>query len=380
MHISRLIQCFCVGLVLSFMLAGGPLIAQEKPPSPKVSIAAAYTQEVTEEAEFIGNGEAIDKVEIVARVSGFVEKVLIEDGGVVESGDVLFRIENESYAATLASRQADLGKAQATLDLAKIELGRKEELLSRGSAPESERDIARANELAAEAGVKSAQAAIRLAELELSYTEVTAPFSGRVGRISVSEGELVGPTTPPLVTLIKEAPIFVRFSLSEIQLGNILEAVDTDVSGLTDPKKTPDVYVILPSGTQLETPGRIVFLDNQISSSTGTITVLAEFDNTRKLILDGAFVHIRIAALQPTLSLLVPQASVQRDQRGDFVLVVNAQQMVEQRYVTTGAQVGTAIVIADGLQDGESVIVEGLQRVRPGVQVDAILSGQQEGQ
>lgn len=380
MFLPRLPKCYHLGLLLSVVLGVAPVHAQETPAAPKVSIAAAYTEEVTEEAEFIGNGEAIDNVDIIARVSGFVQEVLVENGAVVDEGEVLFRIEKESYAATLAAREANLGEAQAALDLAKIELGRKVELLARGSAPESERDIARANQLAAEAGVKSAQAAIRLAELELSYTEVFAPFAGRIGRISVSVGELVGPTTPPLVTLINEAPIYVRFSLSERQLGNVLESLETDINGLTNPENTPDVFVTLPNGTQLEAPGKIAFLDNQISSTTGTIAILAEFENSRKLILDGAFLNIQIQALQPIQSLLVPQASVQRDQRGDFVLVVNAQQMVEQRYVTTGKQVETAIVIEDGLQEGESVIVEGLQRVRPGVQVDAILSGQQEEQ
>lgn len=367
--------------VLAFLLAvlGLSVQAQDQASPPKVSIAAAYTEEITEEAVFIGKAEAIDQVDIVARVSGFVEEVLVEDGAVVERGDLLFRIESDSYAATLDARKADLGKAKAELELTSIELARKTELLARGSAPESERDIARANELSAEASVQSAEAAIRQAELELSYTEVLAPFSGRVGRMTVSVGELVGPSTPPLINLVREAPIYVGFSLSERQLGNVLETLETNAADMTRTDGAPDVFVTLPNGTQLEKPGKIVFMDNRISPTTGTISLLAEFENTRKLILDGAFLNVRIQALEPTESLLVPQASIQRDQRGDFVLVVNAQQMVEQRYVQTGASVGPAIVITEGLQEGESVIVEGLQRVRPGAQVDAILSGQSEG-
>lgn len=368
-------------MVLAFLFAPLSLSAQEPDQAspPKVSIAAAYTEEITEEAVFIGKAEATDQVDIVARVSGFVEEVLVEDGAVVERGDLLFRIEDDSYAATLDARKADLGKAQAELELTSIELSRKTELLARGSAPESERDIARANELSAEAAIQSAEAAIRQAELELSYTEVLAPFSGRVGRMSVSVGELVGPTTPPLINLVREAPIYVGFSLSERQLGNILETLETNAADMTRTESAPDVYVTLPNGTQLESPGKIVFMDNRISPTTGTISMLAEFENKRKLILDGAFLSVRIQALEPTESLLVPQASIQRDQRGDFVLVVNAQQMVEQRYVQTGNSVGLAMIITEGLQEGESVIVEGLQRVRPGVQVDAILSAQSEG-
>ncbi|MBK0329259.1 efflux RND transporter periplasmic adaptor subunit [Rhodobacteraceae bacterium F11138] len=366
-----------LGLVAAIMVS--PVAAQEEAVAPKVSIAAAYTEEITDEAVMIAKGEAINEVDIVARVSGFVEEILVEDGAEVSEGDLLFRIERDNYEATLEARRADLGQAEANLELARIELSRKAKLLERGSAPEAERDIARANELSAEASVKSAKSAIRQAELELSYTEIRAPFDGRIGRASVSVGELVGPGTPPLVSLVRQSPIYVRFSMSEKQLTDVMEALDTTMSELTGSEKSPDVFAILPNGSELDEPGRIVFLDNRISPTTGTIALLAKFQNTRQLILDGAFLHVRITALEPTLSLLVPQASVQRDQRGDFVLVVNAQQMVEQRYIQTGKPIGTAITVTEGLQEGESVIVEGLQRVRPGVQVDAILSGQQEG-
>ncbi|MFD3188727.1 efflux RND transporter periplasmic adaptor subunit [Sedimentitalea sp. HM32M-2] len=375
-------RSWIAALSLLTATAAGPLAAQTKDqseaPAPKVSIAAAYSEEITEEAVMIGKGEAIDQVDIVARVSGFVQEVKVQDGATVQKGDLLYSIEPDSYVATLEARKADLGKAEANLELATIELGRKAELLARGSAPESERDIARANELGAEAAVKSAKAAIRQAELELSYTEIHAPFSGRVGRSSVSVGELVNPNSGALITLVREAPIYVRFSLSEKQLGDVLETLETNAADLASMEQTPDVFLTLPNGTELKEPGKIIFLDNRISPTTGTISLLAEFENTRRLILDGAFLQVRIAALQPTLSLLVPQAALQRDQRGDFVLVVNAQQMVEQRYIETGKPVGAAIIVTEGLQEGESVIVEGLQRVRPGVQVDAILAGSQE--
>ncbi|MEM8580586.1 MAG: efflux RND transporter periplasmic adaptor subunit, partial [Pseudomonadota bacterium] len=135
------------------------------------------------------------------------------------------------------------------------------------------------------------------------------------------------------------------------------------------------VYAILPNGDELAEPGRIVFVDNRIDPTTGTITVRAEFPNERELIIDGSFLNVRIEAAEPTPVLLIPQASVQRDQRGDFVLVVGQQQTVEQRYVTLGRQVETAVVVVDGMREGETVIVEGLQRVRPGVPVDAVLAG-----
>lgn len=361
--------------VLAVLLWGLPASAQDDA-APKVTIAAAYTEELIEEARFLGRGAAVDKTDVVARVTGFVEEVPVRDGSRVDLGDPLFRIEDETYAATLASRNADLGRAQANLDLTRIELDRKQQLVARGASPESELDIALANEKVAEADLAAAKAAIEQAELELSYTEILAPFTGRVGRVNVSAGALVGPNSGPLLTVVSESPIYVEFSLSEPQLANVLEQLETDVDGLARNQGSPDVFVELPNGTVLEEPGRIVFLDNRINPTTGTIALRAQFENERGFILDGAFVNIRIQALQPTQSILIPQASVQRDQRGDFVLVVTDQGLVEQRYVTLGRQYETAIVVEDGMREGESVIVEGLQRVRPGVAVDAVLAGQ----
>lgn len=354
-----------------------PVAAQdEEAPPVKVSVAAAYTEELINEVSFIGKGRAIDTVDIVARVSGFLDEVLVEDGATVEEGELLFKIEPDAYEAALEAAKADLSRAQAQLELAGIELGRKKELVSRGASPQSEEDIARANELVAEAEVKAANAAIRSAELDLGYTEVTAPFPGRIGSVPISVGDIVGPTTPPLVTLVREQPMQVAFSVSEKQIINVAERAETEVSRLTEPGATPDVYVTLPNGSKLKEAGKIVFVDNRIDPTTGTIKLHAEFANEQRLIIDGSFVDVNIQAIEPVEKLLIPQAAVQRDQRGDFVLVVTSQALVEQRYVTLGDQHGVAVVVEDGMREGETVIVEGLQRVRPGAKVEAVLAGQ----
>lgn len=344
-------------------------------PAPKVTIAAAWSEEITREATFIGRGEASGKTDLVAQVTGIVTEILVEDGAMVQEGDVIFRIDPDSYQANVAAQEAARARAQANVTLAEVELSRKRELVSRGTSPESELDIAEANAAVAEADVLAAEAALQDARINLERTEIAAPFTGRIGRINVSLGALVGPTNGALVTLVRESPMYVTFSLSEPQLLAVLERLDTGIDQLIADDASPNVFIELPDGTMLEEPGEIVFLDNQINPSTGTISIRARFDNTRRIILDGGFMTVLIEELEPVQSVLIPQNAVQRDQRGDFVLVVSDQQLVEQRYVQLGTVIETAVIVEDGLRAGESVIVEGLQRVRPGVEVNAVLTG-----
>ncbi|UWQ89690.1 efflux RND transporter periplasmic adaptor subunit [Rhodobacteraceae bacterium M382] len=363
-------------LALTIAIGLGSATMAQTPAAPKVSVAAAYTQMISDQATFIGRGQAIDKVDIRARVNGFLEERLVNNGAEVSEGELLFKIERSAYEATLDAQKANLAKAEANLELKIVEYARKEELFQRGSVPAAERDTAKANEKVAEAEVRSAKAAVRQAELNLSYTNIDAPFDGRIGAVQVSRGDVVSPDGVALVTLVREAPIFVSFALNEKEFVNVLEKLDVAANELSDSDRKPKVYVDLPNGRRLDEVGEIAFADNRIDPTTGTITLRARFANTRGFLIDGAFVSVGIEALEPVERVLIPQAAIQRDQRGDFVLVVGAQNTVEQRYITSGDQVETAVIVEDGLREGESVIVEGLQRVRPGVKVDAVLSGQ----
>lgn len=361
------------GLLVSAIAFAHAASAQDK--APKVSVAAAITEEIVEQVSFIGKGEAVDSVELIARVGGFLREVNVADGSAVLEGDVLFHIEPDAYQATLAAREADLARSNANLNLAEIELDRKRQLVARDTVAQSELDIAQANADVATAEVRAAEAAKAQSELDLSYTQIHAPFQGRIGRVQRSVGALVDSSTGPLATLVRESPVYVSFSLSERQLADYLQSALTNGQDPQSSASKQSVYVELANGTPLDEVGRIVFADNQIDPSTGTITIRAEFPNADGLIVDGGFVNVRIEAPEAVARLTIPQAAVQRDQRGDFVLAVNSEQIVEQRYVTLGDQAGISIIVQSGLQEGETVIIEGLQRVRPGVPVQAVLAG-----
>ena len=358
-----------------FALSSGMVFAQSpSSAAPRVTVAAAVMQDVVEDASFIGRVEAVDSVSLVPRVSGFVRNIAVSNGAEVAAGDLLIEVEPDRYDATVAMRRAELSSAEANRALADVELARRRELVAREAVAQSELDVALANAQAAMAGVRAAEAALTMAELDLSYTRITAPFAGRLGRIAVSLGELVSPDSGALVTLVREAPVFVRFSLNERQLYDVLQTAAEAGGDLGATAARLDVTLRLPNGAAYAEIGSIAFGDNRVDPATGTLAVRAEFANAERVLVDGAFVTARLAQREPVEMLTIPQAAVQRDQTGAFVLVVGAEQTVEQRHIGTGQQVGTSVVVSEGLREGETVIVEGLQRVRPGVPVEAVFA------
>ena len=371
---------FPLPALLTAVLLSAPAGAQTPPAAaaPKVTVAAARIEQITGDTTFIGRVEAVDSVELVARVSGYLRAVEVANGAQVTTGQALFVIEPENYEATVQSSRAQLERAEAAQTLARIELDRKAQLVRKGAVPQSELDIATANEKAAQADIAAAAAALQQAQLNLSYTRMTAPFDGQIGKIAKSVGDLVGPETGALATLVRTTPIYVVFSVSERQIANLMEARVADGE---NPSATPmqlPIHVDLPNGKRLDEVGVLAFSDNRIDTATGTLAVRAEFPNADRLLIPGAFVTLHVQTAEPRPELLIPQAAVQRDQRGPFVLVIGAQQTVEQRYITTGGTEGTEVIVQSGLAPGESVIVEGLQRVKPGVPVQPVPAAAKE--
>ncbi len=339
---------------------------------PTVSVAGVSSKEIVHTSEFIGSVEAVDDVDLIARVEGFLQETLVEDGASIAAGDVLFRIESENFAAAKARAVADLEQSKANLALAEIEIERDTKLLASATIAQSRFDATKATRDAQAAIVEAKRADLRQAELNLTYTEIAAPFDGRIGKTRFSIGDVVGPASGPLASLVRVSPVYVGFSLSEGEFLAAVERLGGDLSKALNPENSPPIRLRLPNGEVFDETGWLVFVDNKVDPATGTIALRAQFENARGFLVPGIFVNVEMDSKKASAKLLVPQAAVQRDQNGNFVLVVGAEGLVEQRHITTGQQVETDFVVEEGLQEGESVIVEGLQRVRPGVPVKAI--------
>jgi membrane fusion protein (multidrug efflux system) len=257
-------------------------------------------------------------------------------------------------------RQAELASAEANRSNTAVELRRGEELAKKKDIPQAEVDARRAADEMAAAQILEARAALELAQINLGYTEIYAPIAGRIGRADLSVGNLVGPDTGVLATIVSQNPIYVTFPVSQRQL-----------LAHRSERGDPVVRVTLPDGTPYEHPGKLNFLDVQVDPSTDTVTVRAELPNPDRVLVAGQFVGVRVERGEPERVLTVPQASLQLDQAGPYLLVVGGDNKVEARRVTLGAVDGAQVVVQTGLQNGDKVIVDGIQKVRPGMAVVA---------
>ncbi|MCA1241882.1 efflux RND transporter periplasmic adaptor subunit [Stappia stellulata] len=341
---------------------------------PSVTVAAAVQQEIRQSATFVGQIEAVDNVNLISRVSGFLDSKEVRDGATAKAGELLFTIERAPYEAALASAKAEAARAEAEAALKTADLERDKDLYEKGHVSKAKYQATLAAKEQAEAAVDAANAAVTQADLNLAYTEIHAPFDGQLGKTNFSVGDVVGPSSGPIARLVRTAPMYVSFSISE---RDYLEAVRGNGSApqnLDEIGKHPDIHIVLPNGQKYGEDGEIVFIDNAVDPATGTIAIRGQFPNADRLLVAGTFVTVVIEAGDSAEEVVIPQSAVQRDQTGPFVLVIGSQENVEQRRVELGEQVDTKFVVKKGLQEGERVITEGLQKVRPGVPVNAVLA------
>ena len=352
------------------------------PPPPRVTVAAPVQQQVTRYLEATGHTAAVNSANLVARVQGFLQDIKYHDGDTVKQGAVLFVIEPEPYRLKLQQAQAAEAGAEASLKQAEAEYQRQVELASRQIASKAALDNATANRDAAQAKLKQAHVDTRQAAINLDYTEVKAPFDGIVSARQVSVGELVGGNTPTqLATIVQSDPIYVSFNVSEQDVLRIRQEIRRRGLSPEDLRKVP-VEIGLQTDNGYPHEGTLDYAAPTVNQSTGTLPVRAILHNPDHVLLPGYFVRVRIPTEQGE-ALLVPDVALGSDQGGRYVLVVNAQNLVEQRKVEVGPAVGELRVIERGLKPDDRVVVAGALRALPGQTVDpqiqaSVISNQKE--
>jgi multidrug efflux system membrane fusion protein len=340
------------------------------PPPPQVIVAQALHQAVTPYLEATGNMVAYNQVDLVARVSGFLQEIRYTDGAAVHRGDTLFVIEPAPYQAKLQQAQAALESAQAQAVQTDAEYERQASLGRTDYSSRSTVDQARAARDSNRANVLNQQAAVTQAAINLGYTQVTAPFDGLVTAHQVSVGSLVGANGPTtLATIIQFNPIYVSFTVSEQDVLRVRASLKQAGIDVKDLSKIP-VEIGLMTETGYPHTGYLDYASPNVDASTGTLMVRGVLANANRVLLPGFFVRVRVPmSRQQSEALLVPETALGTDQTGRYLLVVDKDDLVQQRTVTTGAQVGTLRVIATGLQSDDRVVVSGLQRAVPGEKV-----------
>jgi membrane fusion protein, multidrug efflux system len=341
-------------------LAAGTASAQQA--APAVTVVEVEQRDITPSVSFTGRIEAVDKVDLRARVEGFLDQRLFEEGQEVKARDLLFVIEKAPYQAEIETVNAAIARAQATLDLAEIERRRQAELVRKQATAQARLDEATGKAGEARADLRRQQASLITAKLNLGYTDVKAPIAGRIGRSMFSVGDFVGPSSETLATIVSQDPMYVTFPVTQRQL---LQVRKTD----TDPRNVT-VKARLADGSVYDQVGRINFVDVQVDPGTDTVQVRATLPNPKRLLVDGQLVTAIVETARPEMALVVPQAAVQIDQAGRFVLLVPKDNKVQVQRITIGDERDGVYVVKSGLQAGDRVITEGLQKVRPGMVVD----------
>jgi membrane fusion protein, multidrug efflux system len=356
-------------LILIGLLGCGKEPQPEALQPPEVMVSQPLKKNVTEFLEFPGTTAALEFVEIRARVEGWLESVNFEPGSRVEKGALLFLIDPKPYQAQVDQDEAALRGREADRNLKDANLKRSAQLLSTGSVSQLQYDVQKAEELVASSHVGIATANLEKDKLNLSYTRITAPIAGRVSRNYVDVGNLVGAKDKTLLTeLVNDDSVYVYFDVSERDLLMLMRRWPRIQDEVPTNREKPPALLQLADESGYPHEGKIDFAEPRVDTSTGTLRVRAVFDNKKKLLVPGLFGRVRVP-LEENEALLVPELAVGIAQAGKYVLVVGKDQVVEQRLVETGPLEGTLRVIKKGLKPEEFVVINGIQRARPGAKV-----------
>jgi membrane fusion protein (multidrug efflux system) len=347
------------------MMANGQANAQQAP-VPSVIVQTVIKQDVTPSFQLVGRVEAQSKVDIRARVSGFLTKRDFVEGTQVTAGQLLFEIEPDAYLLQVQQSEADLASAKASLAKAAADLKRQKDLKKRGVASQAEFDNATAQQLIAQANVLKAQTQLKKSQLDLSYTKIYSPITGRVAREKYSVGNLLNSNSEVLTTVTRMDPIYVTLSISE---KSMLAARRRGID-LKNPRVAPTLK--LSDGTFYPEEGKFNYVDTAVNTSTDTILVRAVFANSRGVLLPGELVQVVVTEKQQVMRVVVKQSAVQKDKKGYFVLAVAQDNTVSVKRITVGQQIDGQWEVLSGLTEGEKIIIEGLQKVRAGGSVNPV--------
>ncbi len=351
--------------------------AQAQAPAgpPAVGVVRATRQAVTETSEFIGRIQAVDRVSLTARVTAFLEQRLFVEGTEVKEGDLLYRLERAPFEAAVSQQEAAVADASARLANANIQLARAQSLLNTPAGQRSSVDDLTAAQRSQAAQLMGSQAQLRIAQINLAYTEIHAPVSGKISRTNISVGNVVSPSSGPLATIVSQDPMYVVFPIA-VRAQIDLRKRYADQGGMS----AVVIRVRLPDGTLYSQSGKIDYVEPSVQATTDTILVRGKIANpplkpieagkpVDRPLIDGEFVTVLVEGVQPIEALAIPRAAVLSDQQGDYVYVVDSQNHVEQRRIQLGQSTPSTAVILAGLNEGDMVVLEGIQRVRPGIQV-----------
>jgi membrane fusion protein, multidrug efflux system len=342
---------------------------------PAVGVVRVTRQAVTETSEFIGRIQAVDRVALTARVTAFLEQRLFTEGLEVKDGDLLYRLERAPFEAAVAQQEAAVADTGARLANASIQLARAQSLLNTPAGQRAAVDDATANQRSQAAQLAAAQAQLKVAQINLAYTEIHAPVSGKISRTNVSTGNVVSPSSGPLATIVSQDPMYVVFPIA-LRAELDLAKQYADKGGLS----AVVIRLRLPDGSTYDQAGKIDYIEPNVQQTTETILLRATIGNPARrpiqqgvpvdrTLIDGEFVTVFVEGAEPVEALAIPRAAVLSDQQGDYVYLVDGQNHVEQRRIRLGQSTPSTAVIMAGLAQGDMVVLEGIQRVRPGIQV-----------
>ena len=367
-------RSLCVALTM-VALAGGARAQTAPGGPPAVGVVRAEKQQVTQSNEFIGRVQAVGRVALVARVTAFLEKRLFVEGGEVKKGDLLYQLEQPPFQAQVDFNKASVAQLEAQHKNAQLTLDRAQYLLKTPAGQQSNYDSALAAERALAAQIAAAQAQLQQAEINLGYTEIRAPIDGRISATAVTEGNVVSPTSGTLATLVSQDPMYVVFPIA-VRTGLELRDKYVPKGGFSAVR----IRLRLTTGKIYDQVGHLDYVSPTVAQTTDTITLRGEIPNPviagmkpgdpgSRQLTDGEFVTVLLEGVAPVEVLAIPRAAVLSDQQGDYVYVVDAQNRAQVRRIHLGQSTPSTAVVTSGLNEGELVIAEGVQRVRPGAAV-----------